>query len=205
MCSDGSVCARILVYKYLYRNARCPRRTTQLLLLLLLMPAAGIYTASAICCHCRYNSCRTTYFNIMFFDVIVITAVAIFDCSAVHLFVILSCTFFHHSPVILSSFQQIYFSFCLYSVLPHTMSVGLSFCCRFSVCSYFFLLFCLVFVAQFVSLCIYLYSSSSSSSSFSLLFCDSTYFKCTHCCVCVAAISADAVRHFSQLQFLTSN
>lgn len=136
--------ALILVYKYLYRNERCPRTTH---LLLLLMPAVGIYTASAICCHCRCGSCVTTYFNIVFF----LLLCCYFRLLDVHSFAFFNGVF-RHSPVILSSFQQIYFSFCYYSVLPYTMSV-------FYLLAAFFVVFVVHFFLSFSTIFFFCFGS----------------------------------------------
>lgn len=58
-----------------------------------------------------------------------------------HSFAFFNCVF-RHSPVILSSFQQIYFSFCYYSVLPYTMSV-------FYLLAAFFVIFVVHFFKKF--------------------------------------------------------
>lgn len=106
--------ALILVYKYLYRNARCPRTTH---LLLLLMPAVGIYTASAICCHCRCGSCVTTYFNIMFFFIVVLLF-SIAGCAFVCLFQRRFSPFSRHFVFFSTNlfFLLLLFCFTLYNV-----------------------------------------------------------------------------------------
>lgn len=132
--------ARILVYKYLYRNARCLRTTH---LLLLLMPAVGIYTASAICCHCRCGSCITTYFNIMFF----LLLAAIFDCWMC-ICSPFSTSFFAILPSFCLLFNKFIFPFVI--ILFHLIQCRFSifFCCTFFVAQFFFFKFSFLLYAS---------------------------------------------------------
>lgn len=168
VCVRMDPCARILVYKYLYRNARCPRRTTHLLLLL--MPAAGTYTASAICCHCRYSSCITTYFNIMFFSMLLLLLLLLF--SIAWLYICSSSSSTALFCTILPSFCLLFNKF-IFPFVFTSYNVGLSIFLLLFQCVFVLFILCSVQFSFFSLLCCestYISTSSSSSSSSSSSF-----------------------------------
>lgn len=135
------------------------------------------------CCHCRCGSCITTYFNIMFFLLLAV----IFDC-----WMCIRSPFSTVFFAILPSFHFVFFSTNLFFLL-------LLFCFTLynvgflSIFLLYFFFFFVVFVVVFFYIYIFVFFLHFSASHW-------LWLAINDVAVCVA-ISADAVRHFSQLQF----
>lgn len=140
------------------------------------------------CCHCRCGSCITTYFNIMFFLLLLQFLIAGCVQSAFRSsFSTFSMAFF----AILPSFCLLFNKF----IFPFVIILFYLIQCRFSIhlCSVIFLSFLFLFCRSFFYICIYTYYFNFFR--FSLVVADSKW----HCFVCVwLSHLADAVRQFSQ-------